>query len=110
MIKNTCPNAGTPSAILAGAAGMGAGLAAATGVLRPTDSASTGRNTIATLVRTEITPLRAMKGQSQAVTAQPAPGAVSLTLPRPSRGRTGQWAAAGRDHARSPQNRFFGAL
>jgi len=60
-----------------GAAEMGAGLAAAAGVLRPTASASTGSNTTATLVRTEITPLRAMKGQSRAVTAQLARGSIS---------------------------------
>ncbi len=57
MIKNTCPNAGTPSARLAGAAEMAAELAgAAIGMPRAATSASTGRNTNPILVRTATPP------------------------------------------------------
>src|SRR5215813_2502758 len=86
MIKNTCPNAGTPSIRLARAAEIGAELAVtAVGVLRPAAIASTGRSTTAILVRTETRlprhdsrPGRSAPGQHRAVgrpdrSARPAP-------------------------------------
>jgi hypothetical protein len=64
MIKNTCPNAGTPSDRLARAAETGAEPAvAAAGMFRPATSASTGRSTTAILVRTE-TAFRAVRSRS----------------------------------------------
>jgi len=76
MIKNTCPNAGTPSAGLAGDAEMAAELAgAAAAALRQTARASTGRNPTPVLIRTEIS---AFRGEARpAVTAWPTRGIIS---------------------------------
>src|SRR5260370_28112808 len=64
MIKNTCPNAGTPSARLAGEAETipeAAGLAGATAALRPAASARTGTSTLPIVVRTRHPAFRAIR-------------------------------------------------
>src|SRR5215469_6963009 len=78
MIKNTCPNAGTPSAGAASAAETGAERAvAAAGMLRPATSASTGRSRTVILVRTET---RLPRGQSRSGGQRPASPGQYLSL------------------------------
>src|SRR6266566_1870093 len=80
MIKNTCPNAGTPSAGLAGEAETSpedAGLAGAAAAPRPAASAITGASKLPILVRAQHPRLPRHATRSRAVSTQRTSSSIS---------------------------------